>query len=274
MIMPVRVNGKAIQRNILRSLRERVAGVGVPPRIAIFHAASDIVSSLYVKKKISFAAAAGVPVHAEDISRRTPEEIKERIGEYARDPLYRGIVVQLPLPPRAAADTEEIIDAIPAEKDIDILSDRTLALFEKGATERIPPVAGAIREIFRFHDVSLRDKNIVIMGRGRLVGRGVAAWLRRDGHTPVVLDKESRRKREYVADADILISGTGVPGLITPEMVKKGAILIDAGMAEKDGRMAGDIDTACFARASLYAPATGGVGPVAIAILFDNLLKK
>jgi 5,10-methylene-tetrahydrofolate dehydrogenase/methenyl tetrahydrofolate cyclohydrolase len=195
---------------------------------------------------------------------------------------YDGIVIQLPLP--EGIDATVLINALPAEMDIDVLSTAALMNFAGGG-ERIPPVAAAVLAILNLYNVSLSEKNaeknVVVRGKGALVGGPVMMLLDRmnvsykaiDIHTP--MDEQL----ELLINADVVISGIGQPHSLTPDMVKEGVVLIDAGTSEHpssasgpgSGKLMGDIDPACAAKASLYTPVPGGVGPITVACLFRNL---
>lgn len=179
------------------------------------------------------------------------------------------IIVQLPLP--AGVNAKDVCDAIPPEKDADVLSDSARQKFARGDTDAlIPPVVGAIAEIFHAHAIDPRGKKAVIIGRGFLVGAPAAMWLAQQGAQVTVINRSTENFAEPLHDADIVVSGAGAPHLITPDMLKRGVLLIDAGTSESDGTIVGDIDPACAKLASLFTPVPGGIGPLAVACLFEN----
>ncbi len=224
--------------------------------------------------KKAFAEEIGVEFQLHEFEETvTTEKLVVAISDFNRDPRVNGVVVQLPLP--KTVDAEKVIEAIHPAKDPDAL--RSL---EEEELRVPPPVAGAVEEILERNHISPEEKHAVVIGYGRLVGKPVAQWLVDNGahlrvvdeHTPPALFAES------LAAADIIVSGAGVPALVKPEMVKDGVVLIDAGTSEDPttplglGRLVGDIDPACAAKASLFTPVPGGVGPITIAIIFKNLL--
>jgi methylenetetrahydrofolate dehydrogenase (NADP+)/methenyltetrahydrofolate cyclohydrolase len=181
------------------------------------------------------------------------------------------IIVQLPLP--ADVDMKEVCDAIPVEKDADVLSCTARENFEKGEVGALlPPVIGAVREIFEKNSLEIRDKRTVVVGEGFLVGAPVAVWLTQQGARVNIIDTPASfaGARVTLAQADIIIAGAGSPHLIKPEMVKEGVVLIDAGTSESGGIIVGDADLACALRCSLFTPVPGGIGPLAVAFLFEN----
>jgi len=176
-------------------------------------------------------------------------------------------IVQLP----TNAEGATLLEHIPLEKDADVLSRRARDTFARGDVDALlPPVVAAVQEIFEAHQIDPQGKEAVVLGDGWLVGNPCAVWLRQRGARVITLTKESEGKDAALGAADIIISGVGVPHLITPRMLKEGVVLIDAGTSESNGEVAGDADPACAHKCSLFTPVPGGVGPIAVACLFQN----
>ena len=169
-----------------------------------------------------------------------------------------GIIVQLPLPKEI--DVEAVLTAIPPEKDVDGISSAPLVR---------PPVAGAIAEILSQTGTQVLDAQAAVVGSGRLVGKPAAELLKDLGAHVSIIHKGDTL--EALKNADIIILGAGEPGLVKPEHLKQGVILIDAGTSEVGGKVAGDADPACAEKASVFTPVPGGVGPIAVAMIFKNL---
>jgi methylenetetrahydrofolate dehydrogenase (NADP+) / methenyltetrahydrofolate cyclohydrolase len=179
-------------------------------------------------------------------------------------------IIQLPLPD--GVDAQAACDAIPLEKDADVLSRAARAKFEQGEQGALlPPVVAAIKEILKRGGVDVTGKGAVVIGSGFLVGAPAATWLAQQGARVTVATRETDLT-QVLKDADIVIAGAGVPGLIKPEMLKEGIVLIDASTSESNGVIVGDADPACAEKCSLFTPVPGGVGPVAVACLFENVL--
>ena len=179
-------------------------------------------------------------------------------------PEVQGVIVQLPLP--EALDTEAILAAIPPYLDVDGINPAVIE------TDRVvrAPVAGAIEEILARNNIDLNNKKAVVVGAGRLVGMPAADLLKSLGAKVSVVTLESGSLEE-LADADIVVLGAGSPGFVKPEMLKKRVVLIDAGTSESAGKVVGDADPACAQVCSLFTPVPGGVGPIAVAMIFMNL---
>ena len=135
----------------------------------------------------------------------------------------------------------------------------------------LAPVAGAIEEILERSTIDVRGKKCVVVGAGKLVGAPAAYLMRRLGSDVSVVTLESGSLDE-LKTADIVILGAGNPGFVTPEMIKEGVVLIDAGTSEQGGKVRGDADPACSEKAALFTPVPGGLGPIAVAMIFKNLL--
>ncbi|MGB2580778.1 MAG: bifunctional 5,10-methylenetetrahydrofolate dehydrogenase/5,10-methenyltetrahydrofolate cyclohydrolase [Minisyncoccia bacterium] len=231
----------------------------------------DSATEQFVKMKSRVAERVGIAVDVKKYpdTKNTEEavEIVRELGE--KD--YDGIVIQLPL--TAGVDTQTVLDAIPAQKDIDVLGTIAKESYTKGKIDRTPPVAQAVHEILESCNIKLSGKKIVVVGQGRLVGEPTHLMLKRMNvpHDVVDIKTSEKGKLALYKNADIIISGIGVPHSIKPEMIKDGVVLIDAGASEQAGKLVGDIDPACKSRASFMTPVPGGVGPITIVSLLRNL---
>lgn len=207
----------------------------------------------------------GVVMNENDPATASFVKIKERVAERLGIELRRcgsaqiedalqcdGVIVQLPI-----EGAEALLAQIPPEKDAD--------------RKPVAPVAGAVEEILKRSGVAIKDKEIVVVGEGALVGRPVAKLLRERGGCVHTVSLEAG-SLEMLKHADVVVCGAGSPELIKPQMLKKGVVLIDAGTSESAGKLVGDADPACAEVASVFTPVPGGVGPVAVAMLFRNLL--
>ena len=169
-----------------------------------------------------------------------------------------GVLVQLPHP-----DAGALLPQLPPEKDVDALGLHP---------EVLAPVAGAVRELLERVNIEVRGKKAAVVGEGRLVGKPVSRMLRDMGADVSVVTLE-QGSLSQLKDADIVVSGAGAPHMLKPEMLKPGVVLIDAGASESGGKVVGDADPACAEVASFFTPVPGGVGPIAVAMLFKNLAE-
>jgi methylenetetrahydrofolate dehydrogenase (NADP+) / methenyltetrahydrofolate cyclohydrolase len=256
------VDGKKIAEDIKAELRIAVRQLIKTPVLAVVWVGDLTVSSKYIEKKRRFAEEAGMKLRLFEYQDEIEQsELQAEIDRLVNDPEITGIIVQLPLPARL--NTEEILNSIPPEKDVDALGDSPKVL---------SPVVGAIREILNRHQVELKNKKVAVIGQGKLVGRPVALALASEGVDVKVITKETPDLKAALKSVDVIITGAGEPSLIKPELIKEGAVIIDAGTSEASGKLRGDADPACANRCSLFTPVPGGVGPITVAMLFKNLL--
>lgn len=246
------VNGRALaEKRVEELLRERNA-LG-PLTLAIVVMQEDAVTSSFLRIKSRVAERLAVDV-------RYVSSLDEAVDA-------DGIVLQLPLPPGIDSDAERA--RIPLSKDVDGLSDAAFDAFVRGAFPP-PPVPRAMEYVLKSHNVSLAEKHVVVVGNGRLVGKPAAELFRKRGARVTVLQKGDDIAAHTRA-ADIIVLGAGEPGLLRPEMVKDGVVILDAGTSESNGAVVGDADPACAEKASLFTPVPGGVGPIAVVEIFANL---
>lgn len=254
-------NGTARAQELKRELQERVPS-GIP-RFVVVSVAADATAERYINRKKEFGEQLGIMVEHTALPDDTDKEtFQTALQEICNESSVGGIVVQLPLPPHL---TSVPLTLIPPEKDPDALGENPIVA---------PPVVCAVKDIIEEHAVSLAG-NVVVIGDGKLVGAPIARWLRDvlpDPEKLTILTRDSNNIREVVGAADLIISGAGSPGLITPDMIKEGVVLIDAGTSESAGKIAGDADPACAQMCALFTPVPGGVGPLTIAFLFKNFL--
>ncbi|MFA5736576.1 MAG: bifunctional 5,10-methylenetetrahydrofolate dehydrogenase/5,10-methenyltetrahydrofolate cyclohydrolase [Candidatus Paceibacterota bacterium] len=255
------IDGRQIAEDIKKELKEKLIGRNL--KLAIVSVGDDIVSAKYLSRKQKFGEAVGVETivykFADDVSE---DGLVEQLHKLANDGSINGIVVQLPLPKHLA--TEKLLALIPSEKDVDALTSEARVL---------PPVVAAIKEILTRNQVSIEGKRAVVVGRGRLVGKPAALWLTQNGAIVEIVDLATKNSTTIIAQADLIVSGAGKPGLLKVGMLKEGVVLIDAATSEAEGRLLGDAEPACALRCSIFTPVPGGVGPLTIACLFKNLAE-
>ena len=265
------IDGKKIAEEIREKLTQKVKTFAISPVLAIVVAGENPVIESFVRIKKKIGSALGVSV----VEQRFPGSVNEKtLGDAVRklgaDDGVMGIIVQLPLPEHIDART--ILDAVPVAKDVDMLSTTSVSSFRRGDAAILPPVAGAIQEILERNNVVITGKDALVIGHGRLVGVPAELFLRHNDSHVTVVGREVVRLSELTKEADIIICGAGQPRLLRPEMLKHGVVVIDAGTSEQGGKIVGDADPRCAEVASVFTPVPGGVGPIAVAMIFKNLL--
>ncbi len=264
------IDGRKIANTIYEQLARAIADLPRPPRVDIVIVGNNPVIESFVGIKKKAAARLNIAM----IEHRYPEAITE---DLLRQEIVRivginesdAVIVQLPLPPSMNAPL--LLDAIPIEKDVDMLSTSAIAQFANEKSKIIPPVAGAIKEILDEAQVSVHGEEVLVLGFGRLVGKPVSILLRHNGAHVTVIDKPVADLCVHVKESLVVISGVGSPNLITPAMITSAHVLIDAATSESAGKVVGDVDPSCAPIARVFTPVPGGVGPITVAMLFKNL---
>ena len=267
------LDGRKIAEKIKQRLKAQVIKMKNKPGLAVVYAGSDPASLSYIMAKEKAAKEIGVNF----LFYKFPAQVSEKkvvslISGLNQNEKVSGIIVQLPLP--AHLPKKGILNAIALEKDIDVLSDKARELFKNGRPIFIPPPAGAVLEFLKTAKKPLEKSTVVVVGRGMLVGEPVAMLLKQRAKRLIVCDRKTKSLTTETRKADILISAVGQPNLIKKEMVKKGAVVIDAGTAKYKGKIVGDVDFANVSpKISYITPVPGGVGPVTVAMLLANVVK-
>ncbi len=262
------VNGKALAEDIIASLRQRVIFSDTHLTLTIISIAPNFATEKYVSIKRRVAKSIGVSLREIALPLdTTTEQLISIVREHTAT--SDGIVLQLPYPEHI--DTQKVLDEIPRRLDVDVIGAEAVRAYSTNDRTIHPPVVSAIAHIAKKYDVSWQGSKVVIVGQGRLVGKPATLWATTQGANIVCLTKESVNSESEIGEADIIILGAGVPNLVTPSMVKEGVVIFDAGASEDSGRLAGDADPACADKTALFTPVPGGIGPIAVAKLFENL---
>ncbi len=264
------LSGQNPALEILQSLRKKIVERRV--QLAVVQVGKNSVSSTYIQKKREAALRAGIAFLMYPISAKaTQKDVMSLVVRLGENPAISGIVVQLPLPPHLKA--QKILDCIPTEKDPDILSSRAFGKFALGQSSILPPTVSAVQKLFKTYGIQIAGKHIALIGSGRLVGLPLLVWLLGEKATVVNVNRKTKNPAAFIRQADIVISGTGMPRLIKGSMIKKGAIVVDLGTSVEQGKTAGDVDFKSVAKkAKAMTPVPGGVGPLTIACLLENLV--
>jgi methylenetetrahydrofolate dehydrogenase (NADP+)/methenyltetrahydrofolate cyclohydrolase len=266
------VDGKAIAAELRARIRTAVGALPRHPKLALVIVGNERSTEAFVRVKSRAAAEVGIEILFERFHEDAKEaDVAAVLERLAQDATVDGIVLQLPLPKRL--DAQMLTSLIPVSKDVDVLSREAIAKFRMGELPILPPVAGAIQEILERSHVDVAGKDTLVIGHGRLVGAPVALLLRHNHAHVTVIDRPIADLATYTKEADIIISGAGVPGLIRPEMLREGVVLIDAGTSSDGGAIVGDAIGECAQKASVFTPVPGGVGPVTVAMLLKNCYR-
>lgn len=266
----MRIDGALIARELMHDLQERVRTCKRAPSLGVIIAHDSPEIRRFVERKIAFGKAIGVPVHVQTLGalERTNERLLQHLLHATHE--HDGIIVQLPL--GAHFDQNMLQQLFPLSHDVDVIGDTALEQFKEGTLPFSPPVVGAMAEVLERQGITLAGLHVLVVGEGRLVGAPAAMWAKRAGAFVVVANRKTTDLALKARTADVIILGAGSPCLLTPEMLKEGTVVLDAGTSESEGVLRGDADPACEARARVFTPTPGGIGPITVAKVFENLL--
>lgn len=248
---------KERQARQVRALRQ---ADGIVPKLAIIKTTDDPVIETYVRMKCSYGEDILVETAVHHV---TSGELLETITQLNHDDAVHGIIIQLPLADKT--QTDEAVNAVDSKKDVDGLGKEA---------DFTPATPMAIDWLLAGYNVSLKDKKIAIVGNGRLVGAPLAKLWRTAGHDVEVYDTTTEYMGEKLLAADVIVSAAGVPNLITNNVVKEKAVVVDAATSAEHGKIIGDIAEELRARDDVtITPEKGGVGPLTVSALFDNVIR-
>lgn len=281
------LDGNATAKTIKAELTQRVAALaeqGVTPGLGTVLVGDDPASHSYVAGKHRDCAEVGVASIREDLpANATQEEVEAAIARLNADPACTGYIVQLPLPD--GLDTNRVLELIDPDKDADGLHPTNLGRLVLRVSEEItsplPCTPRGVIELIQRHGIDLAGKHVVVVGRGTTVGRSIGLLLtRRDINATVTLTHTGTRDlASHVRQADVIVAAAGVPGIITPDMVRQGAIVLDVGVSRVDdpetGKavLRGDVAPEVAEVAAWLSPNPGGVGPMTRAMLLANVVE-
>lgn len=250
-----------IKERQLREARSIIQSCHVQPKLAIVVTIEHPVINVYMRMKQHYGDDLGVAV---DVHRIDQADAPKLIDELNNDPSVHGIIVQLPL--ADPSKTEEIVRLVAPEKDVDGLGEKPL--FD-------PATPLAILWLLSGYNIELRGKKVLLVGRGKLVGAPLERILKASNVDVWSVDRSVSDLQAETLQADIIITATGSPAILFPDMIKQGAVVVDAGVAGEEGKTVGDLAPEMYERDDLtITPAKGGVGPLTVCALFDNVLRS
>jgi len=248
---------KERQIHQVRGLRQ---AQGVIPKLAIVVTVDNPVTEVYLRLKQRYGADIAVEV---DVYRVQQAELKDLLHKLNNDSTVHAIIIQLPL--HDPSQTEEMVSLVAPEKDVDGL----------GVAPKFDPATPlAILWLLSGYNVDLAGKRVLLVGHGKLVGAPLEKMLIASGITPEVADRETLDLKQETIQADVIITATGKAALLRADMIKQGAVVIDAGVASEGGKTVGDVAPEVYNRDDLtITPLKGGVGPLTVCALFENVIR-
>lgn len=258
------LNGKELAGFIKERQAKAVRGLRqehrITPRLAILVTVDNPVINLYVHLKQQYGADILIDV---DVHRVDQAAVPDLIEQLNQDESVHGIITQLPLADVSQTDT--VVNLVAPEKDVDALGER--AVYD-------PATPMAILWLLAGYGIEFAGKRILLIGRGKLVGAPLERMLKNSGHEVAVADRSTADLAAETLQADLIITATGSPAILFPDMVKPGAVVVDAGVASEDGKTVGDVAPELYTREDLtITPEKGGVGPLTVCALFENVIR-
>lgn len=278
--MPLILDGKKARDFYKARLIERVSALPRVPTLAILQIGNNPESTVYIEQKKRFGAAIGAKVdHIHLPESSSQADVAETVSRLNRDVSIDGVIIQLPLP--SHLDKLALINLIDPEKDVDGLTDENQRLLDEGRPSHIPATAKGVGLLLDFYGIESKGKRAAIMGRSRLVGHPTANVLKLRGADTIVCHSKTLNPQTITKAADILVVAIGKPRLIGPEYVKAGAVVVDVGINAlktddtSKRKVVGDVDfEAVQSLTTAISPVPGGVGPMTVLSLFDNLISS
>ncbi|MBL8496296.1 bifunctional methylenetetrahydrofolate dehydrogenase/methenyltetrahydrofolate cyclohydrolase FolD [Nitrosomonas sp. JL21] len=246
---------------------------GVTPGLAVIIVGDNPASSIYVRNKVKACSEIGIFSEVHSFSQDTQQQdVLDCIHALNQNPHIHGILVQLPLPPQF--ENNRVITAIAVEKDVDGFHLYNIGALVTGNAQFLPCTPYGVIVMLERHHISIEGQHAVVVGRSNIVGKPMALMLLERGATVTVCTSKTRDLSQFTKQADILVVATGKPRLITGDMVKAGAVVIDVGINRlPDGTLCGDVDYESVKSVADYlTPVPGGVGPMTITMLLCNTI--
>lgn len=273
--MAIRIDGKALAAKLQGELAEKTARLkeetGVVPGLVVIIVGENPASQVYVRNKERSAIAAGFRSEVVRLPKTIQQhELLELIEQYNQDPLWHGILVQLPLPKHI--DDEAVLLAIDPAKDVDGFHPLNMGRLWAGNPVMVPSTPAGIMEMFKAYGIELEGKRAVVIGRSNIVGKPMAQLLLAKNATVTLTHSRTHHLAKIAKTADILVVAIGRAKFVTADFVKEGAVVIDVGMnRDEDDKLCGDVDYKAVAPlASHITPVPGGVGPMTITMLMEQ----
>lgn len=270
------IDGKKVAALLREDCRRRTDALkakGIFPKLDVVIVGDDPASHQYVASRAKDCEAVGMKSEVHSLPAETEEkELTDLLDRLSNDKTVHGILLQMPLPKKM--DSKAVVAHIAQIKDVDGLNINNIgALLSGGKDFMAPCTPSSIMQLIKSTGVPIAGKNAVVVGRSNVVGRPAAMLLLKENATVTICHSKTRDLAEHTKNADILVAAVGVPKLIKGDMVKQGAVVIDAGINRVNGKTVGDVDfEAAKEKAAFITPVPGGVGPVTRTILLQNTL--
>ncbi len=267
------LDGKIVRNKILDEIKEKIKREDLKIKLAIILVGDNEASKIYIKNKEKYCDYVGIETIKYTFTNNTPEsEVIELIKKLNNDISVTGIILQSPVPHQI--DFDKVSNLIDSNKDVDGFTKDNIYNLYLGKETILPCTVKGIIKLLEAYNISLEGKDIVIIGRGNIVGHPLSLALQNKNATVTVLHTYTKDLEKYTKEADILISAAGCAHLVKDYMVKNNSIVIDVGVSRIDGKIIGDVDfDKVKDKVFAITPNPGGIGPMTVAMIIDNLVE-
>lgn len=267
------LDGKLVREEILNKIKEKIKTEALDIKLAIILVGDDEASKIYIKNKEKYCNLVGIKTTKYTFASNTLEdEIIELIQKLNNDASVTGIILQSPVPKQI--DFDKVTNLIDPNKDVDGFTKENIYNLYLGRKTILPCTVKGIIKLLEYYNIPIEGQDIVIIGRGNIVGHPLSLALQNKNATVTVLHTHTKDLEKFTKEADILISAAGCAHLVKSYMVKKNTVVIDVGVSRKGDKIVGDVDFENVKDiAAAITPNPGGVGPMTVAMIIDNLVE-
>lgn len=266
------LDGKKLRDELLIKYKEEIKNNNLKIKLAIIEVGENDASKIYIKNKIKYCSEVGIETEVYNLDNDTNEsELIDLINNLNNDKNVTGIILQSPIPTHL--DFDKCSSLIDSNKDVDGFTLTNVYNLYLNKKSILPCTVKGIIKLLEHYNIPIEGANIVIVGRGNIVGKPLALALENRNATVTLCHSKTKNLINYTKQADILVAAAGSPNLIKKDMVKKTSVLIDVGVNRIDGKIVGDIDKDVYDIVSYVTPNPGGVGPMTVAMIIDNLIE-
>ncbi len=266
------LDGKKLRDELLVKYKEHIISNNLNIKLAIIQVGSDEASNIYINNKVKYCSFVGITTDVYHLNEDVFEqELLDLIDKLNKDSAVTGIILQSPI--SRHLDFNKCSGLIRSDKDVDGFTKDNVYNLYLNKKSILPCTVKGIIKLLDCYNIPIKGANVVIVGRGNIVGKPLALALENRDATIVSCHSKTKDLKNITKGADILVSAAGVPSLITKDMVKDKAVLIDVGISRVDGKIVGDISKEAYGAASFVTPTPGGVGPMTVAMIIDNLIE-
>lgn len=265
------MDGKLVANELKSKFKEKINLLNDKLKLVVIQVGNDEASTIYVNNKKKLCEEVGIDFNHLKYENISEQQLLDKIEELNNDKTVTGILVQLPLP--INLNSKKIIEKIDYRKDVDGLNSINVGKLYNREECIIPCTAAGIIMLLDYYNIQLEEKNVTIIGRSNLVGIPLFKLLTDRNCTVTLCHSKTKNLKEHTINSDIVVVAVGKKGLLTKDMVKDNSILIDVGINRIDNKLYGDIDQAVLEKCSMLTPVPGGVGPMTVVMLINNVIK-